>query len=36
MWIAVQQELREVAWLATVVFSHSVVGVTLAVALALA
>lgn len=36
MWIAVQKELREVAWLATVVFSLSVVGVALAVALALA
>ncbi len=35
MWIAVQRELREVVWLASVVFSLSVVGVALAVALAL-
>ena len=34
MWIAIQKELREVAWLATVVFSLSVVGVALAVTLA--
>ena len=36
MWIAVQKELREVVWLASVVLSLSVVGVGLAVALALA
>ena len=36
MWIAVQKELREVPWLATVVYGLSVVDVALAVALALA
>ena len=36
MWVAIQKELREVVWLASVVLSLSVVGVALAVALALA
>jgi hypothetical protein len=36
MWNALQTELREVAWIASVVFSLSVVGVLLAVAVALA
>ena len=36
MWVAVQRELREVAWLAAVVFALSVVGVAVAVALAVA
>ena len=34
MWVAVQTELREVAWLASVIFVLSVVGVAVAVALA--
>jgi len=36
MWVAARSELREVAWLASVVFVLSVVGVAVAVALALA
>lgn len=36
MWHAVQTELREVAWIASVVLSPSAVSVLLAVAVALA
>jgi hypothetical protein len=36
MWYALQTELREVAWIASVVFSLSVVGVVVAVAVVLA
>jgi hypothetical protein len=36
MWVAVQRELREVAWVASVVFVISVAFVAVAVALALA
>jgi len=36
MWKAVQEELREIAWLATVIGGLSVAGVGLAVALAAA
>jgi hypothetical protein len=36
MWVAVQKELREVAWLASIIFSRSVVGVAVTVVPALA
>jgi hypothetical protein len=36
MWVALRSELREIAWLASVVFVLSVVGVAVTVALALA
>ena len=36
MWVAVQRELREVAWLASVVLVLSVAGVAVAVVIALA
>lgn len=36
MWKAAQTEFREVAWIASVVFGLSVVGVLLAVAVAFA
>ncbi len=36
MWSTVQAEFREVAWIVSVVFSLSVLGVALAVAVALA
>ena len=35
MWVAIRKELREVAWLVSVVFSLSVAGVALAVAVTL-
>jgi hypothetical protein len=35
MWVALQREMREVAWLASVVFGLSIVGVAVAVAFAM-